>query len=235
MPSQGSRWREDVLAANGFAHTLKYFPGGREGEIRQGLFKSPAPAGAPAAGAGMEAARCAGAEWRRKETEPPDPPAGLCCRGRCGAGPPRRCGAGGLGAPPRAPGRGGRSAGPGLWVTPLSVPCLATRALGLSGCPSHSPPSGLNPKLLQASGISCGGVEGRGQSLAATPDPSRPPVGGRQWVGPWGSGPSLFGAGEPYREQKDPLPPRVRAAPVPVPLLVLILLALGKTEAGSCS
>ena len=79
------------------------------------------------------------------------------------------------------------------------------------------------------------GVEGRGQSLAATPDPSRPPMGGRQWVGPWGSGPSLFGAGEPYREQKDPLPPRVRAAPVPVPLLVLILLALGKTEAGSCS
>lgn len=152
-----------------------------------GLFKSPAPAGAP-----PRPTR----EWRRSvesgrarlliplsrtsfyKKEPRTGrirPRGPCFCGSCEAGPPGHCKGRAPVAPPGAPGCEGCSAGPGLKVTSLGTTWPATdaayalefgclRPTPLPGLRGHARPETSPPKCW---GITPGGRgKGRGQPLA---------------------------------------------------------------------
>lgn len=115
------------------------------------------------------------------------PPARPCFCGRCGAGPAGYCAVTAPGTPPPPRGRGRRSAGPGLWVTRLSVPFAdVPDTAGASGHQLHSLPSALgtrlHPKpLLRGAWGRGGAVVGRG--------PRSEPAGGERDLGVPGSSP----------------------------------------------
>lgn len=105
----------------------------------------------------------------------------------------------GLGSP--GPGRGTRGVQRPAWprgnASFFSI--SGGRRLALSGRRSHSPPSGLNPKLLLGAAILSRRLRGRGGARAVIVSCL-----GRQRAA------SGWGRGDPSREEKDPPTPRER-------------------------